>query len=86
MSERFQILIVEDEKLAGKVLSNNLKEKGYGVTHCQTGEEALLYFSRDIVDLVLLDYRLPGMSGEELFGKLKEINPLVPVIFMTAYS
>jgi DNA-binding NtrC family response regulator len=86
MNEKYQIIIVEDEKLAGKVLHDNLNAKGYDVTLFETGEEALVYFRGYPVDLVLLDYKLPGISGEALFEKLKEVNPLVPVIFMTAYS
>jgi len=86
MSERYHIVIVEDEKLAGKVIYDNLKARGYDVFLFETGEEALLHFGENPVDLVLLDYKLPGISGEELFKKIKEINPLVPVVFMTAYS
>ncbi len=86
MNERFHLLIVEDEKLAGKVLKDNLHAENYHVTLCTNGEEALDYFNSNPVDLVLLDYRLPGMDGEALFDRIKEKNPLVPVVFMTAYS
>ena len=79
-------MIVEDEKVAGKVIRSNLQENGYNCTLFETGEEALLHFRENPVDLALLDYKLPGMSGEELFAKITEINPLTPVIFMTAYS
>jgi DNA-binding NtrC family response regulator len=86
MSDAYHIVIVEDEKLAGKIIRDNLKEKGYDALLFETGEEALRHFRENPVDLVLLDYKLPGISGEELLEKLKELNPLVPVIFMTAYS
>ncbi len=86
MKEKFNIMIVEDEKVAGKVIRSNLQENGYNCTLFETGEEALLHFRENPVDLALLDYKLPGMSGEELFAKITEINPLTPVIFMTAYS
>jgi len=86
MKEKFHIMIVEDEKLAGKVIHENLKAQGYDGSLFGNAEEALLYFKANPVDLVLLDYKLPGMSGEELYEKIKESNPLVPVIFMTAYS
>jgi DNA-binding NtrC family response regulator len=86
MSNAYRIMIVEDESLAGKVISEKLKSKHYDVALFRAGEEAFLYFKENPVDLVLLDYKLPGMSGEVLFEKIKELNPLVPVIFMTAYS
>jgi two-component system NtrC family response regulator len=86
VADTFTILIVEDEKVAGKVLHDHLKKKGYEAKLFEKAEEALLYFRRQLVDLVLLDYKLPGISGEECFEKIKEINPTTPVIFMTAYS
>lgn len=86
MSSGYRIIVVEDEKLAGKVIHDKLKEKGYEVSLFETGEEAQVFFRDNPVDLALLDYKLPGISGEELFARIKEMNPLVPVIFMTAYS
>ncbi|MCP4214574.1 MAG: sigma-54-dependent Fis family transcriptional regulator [bacterium] len=86
MRERFHILIIEDEALAGKALKDNLGDKGYGVTLCANGEAGFNYFKENAVDLVLMDYRLPGIGGEQVFDQIRELNPLVPVIFMTAYS
>jgi len=83
MDSGYNIIIVEDDKAAGKVIALQLKEQGYNPYHFERAEEALLFFQQNTVDLVLLDYKLPGMSGEELFIKIKEINPMVPVIFMT---
>jgi DNA-binding NtrC family response regulator len=83
MDSGYNIIIVEDDKAAGKVIAFQLKEQGYHPYHFERAEEGLLFFQQNTVDLVLLDYKLPGMSGEELFIKIKEINPTVPVIFMT---
>jgi DNA-binding NtrC family response regulator len=83
VNNAYNILIVEDDKAAGKVIALQLKEQGYHPYHFERAEEALLFFQQNPVDLALLDYKLPGMSGEELFVKIKEINPTVPVIFMT---
>jgi len=83
MDNGYNIIIVEDDKAAGKVIAYQLKEQGYHPYHFERAEEALLFFQQNPVDLVLLDYKLPGMSGEEFFIKIKEINPTVPVIFMT---
>lgn len=86
MSHAHRIMIVEDEALAGKVIYDSLRERGYRVWLFTTAEEALDFYIHNPVDLALVDYRLPGMSGEELFEKIRESNPMVPVIFMTAYS
>ncbi len=86
MTAKFDILIIEDEEIAGKALAGTLKQKGYAAVWLPNGEEGLFHFKQHPVDVVLLDYKLPGMSGEEWLGRMKEINPLTPVIFMTAYS
>jgi DNA-binding NtrC family response regulator len=76
-------MIVEDDKNAARVITYQLRDKGYACHHFETAEKALAYFDRHPVDLVLLDMKLPGMNGEECFNRLKSINPLTPVIFMT---
>jgi DNA-binding NtrC family response regulator len=84
MAEEYTILVVEDEENARKLLLEYLKESGYKVFGCATGEEALQFCRENFVDFVLLDIRLPGVSGIDLIPKLKEINPLIKVIMVTA--
>jgi len=86
MAEEYTILVVEDEENARKLLLEYLKESGYKVFGCATGEEALQFCRESFVDFVLLDIRLPGVSGIDLIPKLKEINPLIKVIMVTALS
>jgi len=86
MAEEYTILVVEDEENARKLLLEYLKESGYKVFGCATGEEALQFCRENFVDFVLLDIRLPGVSGIDLIPKLKEINPLIKVIMVTALS
>jgi DNA-binding NtrC family response regulator len=82
-NNKHNILIVEDDKAAGKAIFHQLKDHGYQPYYFERAEEALVFFQQNTLDLVLLDYKLPGMSGEAFFTRIKEINPLVPVIFMT---
>jgi DNA-binding NtrC family response regulator len=84
MSDKFNILVVEDDVATGKVISFELKAKGYNSRCFENAEEALVFFRENPVDLVLVDYTLPGMNGEEFFLKVRELNPLLPVIFITA--
>ncbi len=86
MAKKVNLLIVEDEAIAGKVINDNFRKRGFESILLSTAEEALIYFNENLIDIVLLDYKLPGMNGEELFIKLKETNPMVSVVFMTAYS
>jgi DNA-binding NtrC family response regulator len=84
MNKKFNILAVEDDSAARKVIDCELKIKGYNARSFENAEEALMFFRNSPVDLVLVDYTLPGMSGEEFFLKIRELNPLTPVIFITA--
>lgn len=86
MKRRVEIMIVEDEKLAGKAIKDNMKKRGFSSVHFMTAEEGLLHFNSNPVDIIILDYKLPGMDGGELYKKIKEKHPGIPVIFMTAYS
>jgi len=84
--EEYKILIVEDESLAAKAIKTVFSKKGYKIKIASTGEEALKLFLKEQFDLILLDYKLPGMNGEEVFDEIIKINPFVPIIFMTAYG
>ncbi len=83
---KFEVMIVEDEKLAGRAISDNLKKRGFSPVHFETAEEAFIYFNGNPVDIVIIDYKLPGMDGEEFYKKIKEKQPDIPVIFLTAYN
>lgn len=82
----FNIMIVEDDIAAGKVIEFELKSRGHACRCFKNAEEALVYFAANTVDLALLDYTLPGMNGEEFYKKILELNPMTPVIFMTAVN
>ncbi len=81
-----KILLVDDEPVQRQILKEFLQEHGYEVAEAANGQEALSVFKREFVPLVLLDHRMPDMNGDEVLEKLKEINPLVKVIMITAYG
>jgi len=80
------ILIVDDEKNYPKIIGELLQEEGYTSLAASSGMEALDILSNELIDLVLTDVNMPGMSGIQLLEKIKEINPDIPVIIMTAYG
>lgn len=80
------ILIVEDEKNQREILQEFLENKGYKTIGAESGEEALKKFESGIFDAILLDIKLPDISGIELLKKFREINLKIPVIMTTAYS
>ncbi len=81
-----KILIVDDEKNYPMIISELLQEEGYSSSTASSGMEALDILNNEIIDLVLTDVKMPGISGIQLLEKIKEINPDLPVIIMTAYG
>lgn len=79
------ILIAEDEPIVANVLTRILSSRGYRVIACLDGGEAVESFRkhRDEVDLVLVDLRMPVLSGVEVFDRVHEIAPQTPVVLMS---
>ena len=80
------ILIVDDEKNYPLILSAVLQEEGYETLTANSGREALDILIQSDVDLVLTDMKMPKMDGIELLEHIKENDPELPVIMMTAYG
>ncbi len=80
------ILVVEDDEAIAASLEMILGGEGYEVTRCADGKMALELAISESYDLVLTDFRLPGMGGLDLLGALREAKPLRPVILMTAHG
>jgi DNA-binding response OmpR family regulator len=74
------ILIIDDDIHIGNMLEETLAHEGYGTSRAYSGTEAVLVLSKFRPDLILLDLMLPGLSGEELLPKIKDI----PVIVVSA--
>ena len=83
-AEQVRILAVDDEEVVRNLLQRTLAEAGYDVTTAADGEEALSAVSRGEVEVVLLDIKMPGMSGIEVLGKLTTDWPDICVIVVTA--
>lgn len=81
-----KILLVEDEVNILKVLSKVLIKNKFDVETALTGEDALERIKNSKFDLILSDYKLPGMNGETLLEKIKSQNGGTPVILITAHG
>jgi DNA-binding NtrC family response regulator len=81
-----KILVVDDDSIQREVLRGFLANQGYSTLTAADGEEALKVFQREMVHLVLLDFRMPGCKGDELLAKMKAINPFVRAMMITAYG
>jgi len=80
------VLIVDDEPNAIKVLSAILSGEGYNVYKSFNVEKAVKIISNESMDAVITDLRMPDRDGLQFFEYLKENNPDIPVIFLTAYG
>jgi DNA-binding NtrC family response regulator len=80
------ILLIEDNERMAKVLARHMEMEGYQVIHALDGEAGLEIFHQQKVDLVLTDLKLAEKSGLEVLQAVKEENPLVPVVVMTAHG
>jgi two-component system NtrC family response regulator len=80
------ILVVDDEKNYLLVLSALLEEEGYEVLTALSGPDALKIHQTSDLDLMLTDMKMPGMDGIELLERIKDREPDLPVIMMTAHG
>jgi len=71
----YQLLVVDDEPNILKTLSRALRVEGYNVLTCETGEEALTLLQDSVVELIIIDVKLPGMDGIELLTRVKASWP-----------
>jgi len=86
MEKKYNILVVDDEKIVRESLFNWFEDEGYNVETAFDAEDALRKFDIGKYDLALLDMKMPGMSGLELLTKLKEIDNSCIVILITAFA
>jgi len=86
MTSHERILVVDDEEQMRDLLAKVLERKGYQVSVCGDGTEALALLEREPADLVITDVRMPGLNGMEALRAIKELNPEIVVLIMTAFG
>jgi two-component system response regulator RegA len=81
-----RILIVEDESRMRELLHRAITSWGLSAVACKSGEDALRHLGNEEFHIVLLDLNLPGMSGMELFEKVRQAWPDAQVIVLTGFG
>jgi CheY-like chemotaxis protein len=79
------ILCVDDEAVGLSVRKAVLESQGYRVLAAENGPDALYIFSSESIDLVILDYAMPGMYGMVVAERMKALRPAVPILLLSAY-
>ena len=83
MKVKKTILCVDDHEQSLSIRKLMLETRGYRVIVCTTGEEALEVFRRGGIDLVLTDLMMPGLDGNELVTRIKQVSPETPIILFS---
>ena len=81
-----KILIVDDQFGIRILLNEVFHKEGYQTFQAANGIQALEILTNHSPDLVLLDMKIPGMDGNEILKRMKQIDPDIKVIIMTAYG
>lgn len=81
-----KVLIVDDQYGIRILLKEVLQKEGYETFLAANGMQAVEIVSEQKPDLVLLDMKIPGMDGIEILRKMKEVDPEIRVLIMTAYG
>jgi DNA-binding NtrC family response regulator len=85
-AENIRILIVDDEMIVRSSLKSGLEEDGYGIDTAASAEDALKMLQDHTYSIILLDIKMPGMDGIELLRRVKQVNPNIEVVMITAYA
>jgi DNA-binding response OmpR family regulator len=81
-----RVLLVEDERRVASFIARSLRENAYAVDVVESGEKGLQMATGTAYDAILLDVRLPGMSGIEACKRLREAGLETPILMLTARS
>ncbi|OQY30050.1 MAG: two-component system response regulator [Candidatus Cloacimonetes bacterium 4572_55] len=80
------ILIIDDEKAQRNSLAGFLRKQKHAVSTAASGTDGIAYAEKNLVDIVLTDYRMPDMSGMDVLKNVKALNPDIDVVLITAYG
>jgi len=82
----YKILIVDDEPPVRDLFEDLFKKEDCQTITCASGEEALAHLKKDVFDVVLLDIKLPGMSGLEVLKNIRDTHKDLPVVMITGFG
>jgi len=84
--KKLNILVVEDGQSQREMLRDFLRKEGHTVGEAESGDRAIQRVREGHHDLILLDYKMPGMDGMQVLQAVKGINPEIDIVIITAYG
>lgn len=79
-----RILLAEDEEVLRMLIVDTLEDGDFQIVEARDGLEALELFEKNPYDLIIVDYMMPGLTGLELIQKIREHNPTVKILMLSA--
>lgn len=86
MSAKPKILLAEDEEALGIIVKESMETRGFEVTYCKDGNEALEQYRTYKPDILVLDVMMPKKDGFTLVQEIRKMDQFIPIIFLTAKS
>ncbi len=83
---KIKVLLAEDEASLGMIVKESLESRNFIVFHAANGEEALSIYLSEKPDILVLDVMMPLKDGFTLAKEIRQINKVIPIIFLTAKS
>jgi DNA-binding response OmpR family regulator len=83
---QMRILVIEDDEEMRSLLEDFIEGEGYGVESVEDGSEGFRKLARENFDLIITDNRMPGLNGLDILPGLKQIQPGIPIIAITAFG
>jgi len=81
--EKLQILVVDDEPIVRHSIKLLLEYYGHEVSGAENGEDALAHLAQRKCDLVITDFFMPGMCGDELITRIRQLSPEQPIVLVS---
>lgn len=84
-SQSLRILLIDDNRHGLIARRSVLEQQGHTVTTATNGQDGVERFQEEIFDLVVTDYRMPGMTGQQVIKKIRQEKPKIPVVLLSGY-
>ncbi len=84
--EKLNLLLVDDEEGFRQTIAKRLTRRGFSTAHVGSGHECLTFLDEHPVDVIVMDVKMPGLSGIETLVELKKKYPTIEVIFLTGHA